>query len=110
MFWNSVAESGVRIMSVSAFRILLQSLMWVGWLRSLCLCCRICHGQNVFFLLQSTLFQNDFGVALPAMMFGILSVVAGLYTSLLLPETPNKTLPDRIHDARNFERYFQQQF
>ena len=47
--------------------------------------------------------KGDFGVALPSLVFGILSVVAGIF-ALSLPETRNKKLPETVKDAKNFGR------
>ncbi|XP_067676241.1 organic cation transporter protein-like [Haliotis asinina] len=46
---------------------------------------------------------GDFGRALPLLMFGSLSVLAGLL-ALLLPETLNRDLPETIEDGINFGR------
>lgn len=50
------------------------------------------------------LVDGDFGTALPLLIFGGLSVLAGV-TSLLLPETRGKILPESIHDAQVFGRH-----
>ncbi|GFO13863.1 solute carrier family 22 member 13 [Plakobranchus ocellatus] len=47
------------------------------------------------------LLEKDLGIALPLLIFGGLSVAAGLLV-LLLPETSNKVLPDTIEDAKHF--------
>ncbi|XP_067675418.1 organic cation transporter protein-like [Haliotis asinina] len=46
---------------------------------------------------------GDFGRALPLLMFGSLSVLAGLL-ALLLPETLNRDLPETIEDGIKFGR------
>lgn len=43
------------------------------------------------------------GVALPLIIFGGLSVVAGV-ASLWLPETLNRKLPETIEDAIDFKK------
>ena len=48
--------------------------------------------------------DGSFGTALPLIIFGGLSVLAGLL-SLLLPETKGKVLPETVHDAEQFGRY-----
>ncbi|KAK3734881.1 hypothetical protein RRG08_038907 [Elysia crispata] len=47
--------------------------------------------------------KGDLGIALPLVIFGGLSVGAGLLV-LFLPETTNKVLPDTVEDAKNFGR------
>jgi len=47
--------------------------------------------------------EGDLGVALPLIIFGGVSVVAGLL-ALLLPETLNRTLPDTVQDAKDFAK------
>ena len=46
---------------------------------------------------------GDFGKALPLLVFGAFSLVAGLLT-LVLPETLHKDLPDTIEDGLKFGR------
>ncbi|KAL8606762.1 hypothetical protein ACOMHN_049591 [Nucella lapillus] len=46
---------------------------------------------------------GDFGVALPALVFGFMSMVAGL-CALSLPETHNKKMPESVEDAKMFGR------
>ncbi|WAR08259.1 ORCT-like protein [Mya arenaria] len=50
-----------------------------------------------------TFVEGDFGKALPLIIFGGLSVVAG-FLSLFLPETNGQVLPETIEDAVNFGR------
>lgn len=45
--------------------------------------------------------SGSFGKALPLIVFGGLSVLAGLL-SLILPETNGRILPETIQDAINF--------
>ena len=52
---------------------------------------------------QEDIMSGDWGVALPLLIFGGLSVVAGLLV-LFLPETSNTILPDTVEDAKNFGR------
>uniref|UniRef100_A0A0B7BP68 Major facilitator superfamily (MFS) profile domain-containing protein n=1 Tax=Arion vulgaris TaxID=1028688 RepID=A0A0B7BP68_9EUPU len=47
--------------------------------------------------------DGHLAVALPLIIFGSISIAAGLL-ALLLPETAYKTLPDSIEDAKNFGR------
>ena len=47
--------------------------------------------------------DGDFGKALPLIIFGGLSVLAG-GLSLFLPETMGRILPETITDAENFDR------
>ncbi|ESO84000.1 hypothetical protein LOTGIDRAFT_155311 [Lottia gigantea] len=49
------------------------------------------------------LFKGELELALPLIVFGICSVVAGLL-ALLLPETMNRNLPDTIEEAKAFGR------
>ena len=75
-----------------------ETLVWLcpPWFSGLCI--------NIFHcVLQSFYVKGDFGVALPSLVFGILSVVAGIF-ALSLPETLNKKLPETITDAKNFGR------
>ena len=64
--------------------------------------------NGIFFLLidtfQGKAIEGDFGKALPLIIFGGLSVAAGV-ASLILPETKGKILPETIHDAEHFGRY-----
>jgi OCT family organic cation transporter-like MFS transporter 4/5 len=50
---------------------------------------------------QNQLLNSDLGEALPMVIFGCASLVAGLLT-LLLPETVNRHLPETIEDAERF--------
>ncbi|GFN79332.1 organic cation transporter protein [Plakobranchus ocellatus] len=45
--------------------------------------------------------SGNWGVAVPLLIFGGLSVAAGLLV-LFLPETSNRVLPDTVEDAKNF--------
>ncbi|KAK3778755.1 hypothetical protein RRG08_013026 [Elysia crispata] len=45
--------------------------------------------------------DGDLGIALPLLIFGSLSVTAGLLV-IFLPETSHKVLPDTVEDAKNF--------
>ncbi|XP_067675805.1 organic cation transporter protein-like [Haliotis asinina] len=47
--------------------------------------------------------EGKWGRALPLLLFGVLSVIAGLL-DLALPETLNRDLPETIEDAKNFSR------
>lgn len=46
---------------------------------------------------------GDFAIILPLVVFGVISIVAGLL-ALLLPETMYKTLPDTVEDDKYFGR------
>ncbi|XP_059154043.1 organic cation transporter protein-like isoform X4 [Physella acuta] len=46
---------------------------------------------------------GDLAVILPLLIFGSLSLAAGL-CALILPETANRQLPDTVQDAKNFGR------
>nr|KAG5711002.1 hypothetical protein BaRGS_013736 [Batillaria attramentaria] len=46
---------------------------------------------------------GNFGIALPSMLFGGLSILAGV-ASLWLPETKGRKLPESIEDAKHFGR------
>ncbi|XP_059154041.1 organic cation transporter protein-like isoform X2 [Physella acuta] len=46
---------------------------------------------------------GDLAVILPLLIFGSLSLAAGL-CALILPETANRKLPDTVQDAKNFGR------
>ncbi|CAG5134163.1 unnamed protein product [Candidula unifasciata] len=47
--------------------------------------------------------EGDFAVALPLIIFGVVSIAAGLL-ALLLPETAYRKLPDTVEDAKQFGR------
>ncbi|XP_012937969.1 organic cation transporter protein [Aplysia californica] len=49
------------------------------------------------------LVEGDVSLALPAMIFGVLSLAAGLL-AFILPETRNRNLPETVEDAQNFGR------
>ena len=53
---------------------------------------------------QGKLIEGDFGTALPLIIFGGLSVIAGVL-ALFLPETKGKILPETIEDAEQFGKY-----
>ena len=59
--------------------------------------------RSIVFFFQGKLVEGDFGTALPLIIFGGLSVIAGLL-SLILPETKGKILPETIADAQQFGR------
>ena len=48
--------------------------------------------------------SGKFGKALPLLVFGSLSAIAGLM-ALLLPETLKRDLPETIQDGITFGRY-----
>ncbi|KAL8575563.1 hypothetical protein ACOMHN_059627 [Nucella lapillus] len=50
-----------------------------------------------------TYMTGDIGTALPSLVFGALSVLAGI-CALFLPETLHKKLPETIEDAKQFGR------
>ena len=52
---------------------------------------------------QGDLIDGDFGTALPLIIFGGLSVAAGLL-SLMLPETLGRKLPETVEDAKQFAK------
>ena len=58
----------------------------------------------MIYILQNTYVDGSFGKALPLIVFGGLSVIAGLL-SLILPETSGKLLPETIDDAVNFGKF-----
>ena len=51
-----------------------------------------------------TLLQVGINKAIPVILFGALSLAAGLL-ALLLPETRNRKLPETVQDGEQFERY-----
>ena len=54
-------------------------------------------------LFQGELIGGKFGQAEPLLIFGILSVIAGLLL-LLLPETYGEKLPDTLKEGEEFGR------
>ncbi|XP_070190409.1 organic cation transporter protein-like isoform X4 [Littorina saxatilis] len=65
------------------------------------LCARIGGIASPYVATLSIYVSGDFGIALPSLIFGGLSVLAGL-AALFLPETLHKKLPESIEDAKNF--------
>jgi OCT family organic cation transporter-like MFS transporter 4/5 len=55
-------------------------------------------------LLQGDLVGGTFAKVLPLVVFGSVSIIAGLLI-LLLPETRRRRLPETIEDALHFTRY-----
>lgn len=55
-------------------------------------------------IFQNKVVSGDFGRALPLVVFGAASIVAGV-AALMLPETLNKQLPETIKDAEIFGKY-----
>ena len=53
---------------------------------------------------QGEMIGGKFGQAEPLLIFGILSVIAGLLL-LLLPETYGEKLPDTMQEGEQFGRY-----
>ena len=58
----------------------------------------------LFACLQSNVIEGNFGQAVPLVVFGGSSVVAGLL-SLMLPETHGQRLPETIQDGVEFGKY-----
>ena len=54
--------------------------------------------------MQKDAISGDLGVALPLLIFGGLSVTAGLLV-LFLPETSHRVLPDTVEGAKNFGKW-----
>ncbi|RUS86172.1 hypothetical protein EGW08_006066 [Elysia chlorotica] len=67
------------------------------------LCARIGGILSPYIADLKDVIGNDWGTALPLLIFGGLSVAAGVLV-LFLPETSNKVLPDTVEDAKNFGR------
>ena len=59
---------------------------------------------SILYILQGTYVEGSFGKALPLIVFGGLSVIAGLL-ALILPETSGRVLPETIDDAVNFGKF-----
>ena len=57
--------------------------------------------MNCYELFQGDLVGGKIGQALPLMVFGAASVLAGLL-SLLLPETLGESMPETIEDGKIF--------
>ncbi|ESO84074.1 hypothetical protein LOTGIDRAFT_108247 [Lottia gigantea] len=66
-------------------------------------CARIGGMVSPYIADLGALVKGDFGTALPLLVFGGVSVAAGLL-SLYLPETLDKNLPESIEDAKYFGR------
>ncbi|GFO13864.1 organic cation transporter protein [Plakobranchus ocellatus] len=67
------------------------------------LCARIGGILSPFIGNLGKMFSGPFGIALPLVVFGGLSVTAGVLV-LFLPETTNKSLPETMKDSKNFGR------
>jgi hypothetical protein len=48
--------------------------------------------------------QTPFAKKLPLIVFGVLSIIGGLF-ALPLPETRNRPLPDTVSDVENYEEF-----
>jgi hypothetical protein len=59
------------------------------------------YGVTVILIDQVFLLQVEIWLPLPFLMFGVLSLTAGIL-SLILPETHHKKLPESIADGENF--------
>lgn len=59
--------------------------------------------HSFFFSLKDRLVSGSFGQALPQIVYGSLSIIAGLL-ALHLPETLKRNLPETIEDGEMFGR------
>ena len=48
-------------------------------------------------------FQSYYGRSIPIIIYGVMSIIAGLL-ALLLPETKGQNLPETLEDGENFGR------
>nr|XP_022294855.1 organic cation transporter protein-like [Crassostrea virginica] len=67
-------------------------------------CARIGGMVSPYIADLTTIVDGHFGQALPLVVFGASSVLAGLL-SLILPETLGANLPETIEDGKNFPHY-----
>ncbi|XP_022293454.2 organic cation transporter protein-like [Crassostrea virginica] len=67
-------------------------------------CARIGGIVSPYIFDLSTIVDGRFGQALPLVVFGVSSVLAGLL-SLILPETLGANLPETIEDGKNFPHH-----
>ncbi|KAK7503120.1 hypothetical protein BaRGS_00005746 [Batillaria attramentaria] len=67
------------------------------------LCARVGGIASPYIASLNIFVGGDFGTALPSLVFGGLSVLAGV-ASLWLPETRSRQLPETIEDAKHFGR------
>ncbi|XP_062596760.1 organic cation transporter protein-like [Saccostrea cucullata] len=66
-------------------------------------CARIGGMVSPYIADLSLLVDGHFGQALPLVVFGIASIIAGLL-SLILPETLGANLPETIQDGKDFPK------
>ena len=82
----------------------LHFLVISGFYINQCKASKLLIMYTKLFFYKDRLVGGKFGVALPQLVFGSLSIIGGI-AAIFLPETLNKFLPETIEQGENFGKY-----